>query len=561
MPEERSPRPPRSSASTWPRPACCRRSPRAYLGGRDRDLLEPLRLLDPGELPPPGDPGARASAPTGPRLAAALGRANRSYGHPAADRLAGLLADPATEVVVTGQQPGLFGGPHYTLSQDGRRRALGGGDRGGRAGRRWPSSGSPPRTTTGPRSRPPPSSPPTARAASTWATTPTRSCRSGCAPWGRRSSRSTSGLAELRAADRFESWIETLRRIYRPDARFGEAFARLMVEILGERCPLLLDSMDPAVKAAEAPWLARLVEHRAAWEEASAAADRRIEERGHPLQVTPSAARARSSSCATASGGGSSGSGANGARTTTCSAEPSGAPRPVAELSRASSRTTRASSLPACSPARRSRTRSSAPPAGARPRRALLHGPGGAHLPGARGAGAVGRAAPAGAGAGEPPPGEARGARPPPRRAPRLGRGARAPARRPRRRRLRGAGEGGGRGGARAPSRQRRSTSTRTSSGRSRRPGRTCCARSTPSPARRPPPPPAATRCATAGSRSCARCAGPTACSRSARISSAHWPGKYGERFVEAMLDADGPRRPAAAGDRAMSRDRDAPDK
>jgi bacillithiol synthase len=59
------------------------------------------------------------------------------------------------------------------------------------------------------------------------------------------------------------------------------------VAVLGERCPLLLDAMDPGIKQAEAPWLARLVEERAAWEEASAEADRRIGERGHPLQVHP----------------------------------------------------------------------------------------------------------------------------------------------------------------------------------------------------------------------------------------------------------------------------------
>jgi bacillithiol biosynthesis cysteine-adding enzyme BshC len=258
---------------------------RAYVEGRDRDLLEPLRFLDPGGLPPPGDPGA-LERPDRTALAAALGRANRSYGHPAANRLASLLADPATEVVVTGQQPGLFGGPHYTLSKM-------------VAAARWAAA----LEAAG---RPAVAVFWVATEDHDWAEVATatflgpggpRSFDLGAdpdplLPVGMRTFGSGievvyDGLGELSAADRFESWIETLRRIYRPDARFGEAFCRLMVEILGERCPLLLDAMDPAVKAAEAPWLARLVERRAAWEEASAGADRRIGERGYPLQVTP----------------------------------------------------------------------------------------------------------------------------------------------------------------------------------------------------------------------------------------------------------------------------------
>ncbi|MGD2116361.1 MAG: bacillithiol biosynthesis BshC, partial [Acidobacteriota bacterium] len=91
--------------------------PRAYLDGRDRDLLEPLRFLEPGRLPPADEPAPAHARAARPRLARALRRTNRSYGHPGADRLAGLLADPEVRVVVAGQQPGLFGGPLYTLSK------------------------------------------------------------------------------------------------------------------------------------------------------------------------------------------------------------------------------------------------------------------------------------------------------------------------------------------------------------------------------------------------------------------------------------------------------------
>ncbi len=87
--------------------------PAAWLGGRDTDLLEPLRFLPPGKLPlgfPPPAPDRR-------ELAEALAVANRGYGNENADRLARKLADPATRVVVTGQQPGLFGGPLYCLAK------------------------------------------------------------------------------------------------------------------------------------------------------------------------------------------------------------------------------------------------------------------------------------------------------------------------------------------------------------------------------------------------------------------------------------------------------------
>jgi bacillithiol biosynthesis cysteine-adding enzyme BshC len=96
-----------------------------------------------------------------------------------------------------------------------------------------------------------------------------------------------AGLAEAVPGERWAEWVATLARWYRPDARFGEAFCRLLVHLLGARCPLLLDAMDPGVKAAERPWLERLVERRAEVEAASAAADRELEARGYPLQVHP----------------------------------------------------------------------------------------------------------------------------------------------------------------------------------------------------------------------------------------------------------------------------------
>ena len=86
--------------------------PSAFSRGERRELLTPLSFI--------GDPDtASLPAPEVDRgeLATAMQVANAGYGHPAAEELARKLADPATRVVVTGQQPGLFGGPLYTLSK------------------------------------------------------------------------------------------------------------------------------------------------------------------------------------------------------------------------------------------------------------------------------------------------------------------------------------------------------------------------------------------------------------------------------------------------------------
>ena len=258
--------------------------PRAYLDGADLDLLEPLRFLLPGELPD-GPPSGAAADRGG--VAEALRVANRAYGHPGADRLSGRLAEAGTLVVVGGQQPGLFGGPLYTLSKM-------------VAAGRWAEAIE---RETG-----------TPAVAVFWVATedhdwhevsratflspdgprrfdlgedPDPLLPVGMRTLGAGVQEVFAALPELRSSDRTGEWVETLARIDRPDARFGEAFSRWAVAVLGERCPLLLDAMDPGIKAVEAPWLARLVTERGAWEEASAEADRRIGERGHPLQVHP----------------------------------------------------------------------------------------------------------------------------------------------------------------------------------------------------------------------------------------------------------------------------------
>ena len=86
--------------------------PAALLAGAADGLLAPLRLAR-------GWEGAAAAPERRPdaALAAGLERANRELGHPRAAELAAAFADPAVQVVVGGQQPGLLGGPLYSLSK------------------------------------------------------------------------------------------------------------------------------------------------------------------------------------------------------------------------------------------------------------------------------------------------------------------------------------------------------------------------------------------------------------------------------------------------------------
>lgn len=264
--------------------------PDAFLRGEDLDLLAPLSFLPPpptaGGAPGLPDLGAAPPAPDRRELAEGLRTANRSYGNPAADRLAARLADPATRVVVTGQQPGLLGGPLYTFS---KMVAVG----------RWAAAleaaGEPAVpvfwvATEDHDYR-------EVAAATVFAAEGPRTLALGddpapLTPLGTRAlgagiAEVFAGLREALPGERFAEWLDELAGWYRPDARFGEAFAKLMAHLFGERCPLLLDAMHPAVKAAQRPLLARLVERRAAVAEAEAAAARRIEERGYPLQVAP----------------------------------------------------------------------------------------------------------------------------------------------------------------------------------------------------------------------------------------------------------------------------------
>ena len=253
--------------------------PQAFLEGRDLDLLEPLTFAtEAGEVPAPAAPPDRRE------LATALATANAGYGHAGAEAMAAKLADPATRVVVTGQQPGLFGGPLYTLSKAVAAALW---------AERLEAAGTP-------------------AVAVFWVSTEDHDYREVAratffgrqgpealelgedpeplTPVGMRSfgpgvDQLLDRLRQAGGGERWDGWVDTLAAWYRPDARFGEAFSRLLAHMLGERCPLLMDAMLPAVKAAQRPWLKRVVERRHEIEEAFTERDAAIAGRGFELQV------------------------------------------------------------------------------------------------------------------------------------------------------------------------------------------------------------------------------------------------------------------------------------
>lgn len=254
----------------------------SFLAGRDLDLLGPVRFLAPGALPAPPFP----PAPERRELAAALAVANRGYGHPQADRLAEKLADPETLVVFTGQQPGLLGGPLYAFSK-----AV--------AAARWvaaleeaghsavalfwvatedhdyaevasvtvPGADGAKTFDLGPDAQP---------------LTPV-----GMRALGPEVNDVLAALKEAVPGERYQEWLAETAAWYKPDARFGEAFNRLLARMLGERCPLLVDAMLPALKSAQRPWLKQLIDKRHDIERAQAARDAEIIARGYSPRITP----------------------------------------------------------------------------------------------------------------------------------------------------------------------------------------------------------------------------------------------------------------------------------
>lgn len=255
----------------------------AFLRRRDHSLLAPVRLLAPGETsgPPASDPGLNRGV-----LATALASANQRYGHPQAQRMGEALADPKTKVVITGQQPGLFGGPLYTLSkavtaelwaQQLREQgesavalfwmATEDHDFLECSTATFFAATGPIRVDLGDDEEP---------------LVPV-----GLRRLGPRIEQVLDRLRDELTGDRAGEWLDRLADWYQPEAHLGEAFAWLMVYLLGDRCPLLVDALLPQLKQAQRPLLRKVVESRRELSQAFARRDEEIVENGYPLQVRP----------------------------------------------------------------------------------------------------------------------------------------------------------------------------------------------------------------------------------------------------------------------------------
>ena len=257
--------------------------PAAYLAGRDRDLLAPLTFLTPESLPAPV-----AAPPDRRALAAALAETNGYYGHPRAAELAARLADPATQVVVTGQQPGLFGGPLYTLvKMVAAARWAAALEAAGRPAVAvfWLANEDHDWAEISAAAVPEPGA--DAPRALDLGPDPEPLAPAGMRLLGPPIEAALAALAAALPGEAGAAWVAALGRWYRPAARFGEAFSRLFPRVLGERCPLILDALLPALKEAERPALRALVERRREVDAAYAERDAEIEARGYRLQVSP----------------------------------------------------------------------------------------------------------------------------------------------------------------------------------------------------------------------------------------------------------------------------------
>ena len=278
------PKRPASAASSGPDLCACGLLgdlPRRFLDGRDLDLLDPLRFVLPGDED-------RVTAPPGPApdrapVAAALAEANERYGHPDAAALAESLADPDTLVVITGQQCGLGAGPLFTLTKAAA--CVRWAEELTRRGRRavplfWMASEDHDYAEVA-RGH----FPPAGAEALTLGEDPAPLVPVGGRNLGPEAADLLARVRDAAPNDDYRRRLDDCRDDLRPERCFTESFARLMARFLGERCPLLVDSQLPALKAASAPALRRLIERRREVDEALAAAAAELERRGVRLQV------------------------------------------------------------------------------------------------------------------------------------------------------------------------------------------------------------------------------------------------------------------------------------
>lgn len=238
--------------------------PRRFLAGENLDLLAPLTFVHSPSHPRPSV--AQGSREDRHRMAQALHEYNEALGHPAAAELAERFSDPGAQVVITGQQTGLFGGPLYTLSKAvatflwAARLAPDGSsavplfwcasedhDYLEVSSASFPTSegllhlelGSPPATP----------------------------CPVGGITLGTGIQALLEELDRSFPSELAQQFIARLKEWCSPKETMARSFGRVLVGLLGERCPLLVDSQLPELKRQQRPFLLKLIERRAAVED------------------------------------------------------------------------------------------------------------------------------------------------------------------------------------------------------------------------------------------------------------------------------------------------------
>ena len=95
-------------------------------------------------------------------------------------------------------------------------------------------------------------------------------------------------LSSLPKTEFTDSLEKLLRDCYSPEKKFGDAFARIMTALAGEKGLILVDPLDEDLKTLAAPLYADAARHAQEIALAIVARSRELEEAGYHAQVTPS---------------------------------------------------------------------------------------------------------------------------------------------------------------------------------------------------------------------------------------------------------------------------------
>lgn len=230
--------------------------------------------------------GGAGRPPRSAALAAALAKANRDWGNLADATLDRWLAGAA--VVVTGQQPGLLGGPLLTLvkacavAAEVERRRIAGEDA---VGFLWLATSDDDLPEMG-----------WARVAAGEALLEAREegwrrgqALGGAAPIGDAAAALLERLAESAPSEHGRAALDLARACHAPGTRLGEATARFLSGVLRDTGVVIVDACEPALARASAPVVERVLERLPLAWQALADGTETLTRRGWtaPLKIAP----------------------------------------------------------------------------------------------------------------------------------------------------------------------------------------------------------------------------------------------------------------------------------